>query len=65
MLKNYIENPLISKNEINNRLDIVEKLIKEFILKSDLRDALDGVYDIERLTGRVALGSASARDLLQ
>ena len=65
MLKNYIENPLISKNEINNRLNIVEKLIKEFILKSDLRDALDGVYDIERLTGRVALGSASARDLLQ
>ncbi len=65
MLKNYIENPLISKNEINNRLNIVEKLIKEFILKSDLRDSLDGVYDIERLTGRVALGSASARDLLQ
>ena len=65
MLKNYIENPLINETEINKRLDIVEKLIKEFILKSDLRDALDGVYDIERLTGRVALGAASARDLLQ
>ncbi len=65
MLKNYIENPLINENEINKRLDIVEKLIKEFILKSDLRESLDGVYDIERLTGRVALGSASARDLLQ
>ena len=65
MLKNYIENPLIREDEINKRLDIVDKLIKEFILKSDLRDALDGVYDIERLTGRIALGSASARDLLQ
>ena len=65
MLKNYIENPLIREDEINKRLDIVDKLIKEFILKSDLRDALGGVYDIERLTGRIALGSASARDLLQ
>lgn len=65
MLKNYIENPLIREDEINKRLDIVDKLIKEFILKSDLREALDGVYDIERLTGRIALGSASARDLLQ
>ena len=65
MLKNYIENPLIREDEINKRLDIVDKLIKEFILKSDLREALDGVYDLERLTGRIALGSASARDLLQ
>ena len=65
MIKNYIENPLIREDEINKRLDIVDKLIKEFILKSDLREALDGVYDIERLTGRIALGSASARDLLQ
>ena len=65
MLKRYIENPLINKEEINKRLDVVEKLIKEFILKNDLRDSLDGVYDIERLTGKIALGQASARDLIQ
>jgi len=65
MLKSFIENPLIDKNVINKRLDVVEKLLKEFILKSDLRDLLDKVYDIERLSGRVALGSANARDLLQ
>ncbi len=65
MLKKFIENPLVNENEINNRLDIVEKLIQEFILKSDLREALNGVYDIERLTGRIALGGATARDLIQ
>ncbi len=65
MLKNFIENPLINKNEINKRLDMVEILLKEFILKSDLQNLLFEVYDIERLSGRIAFGSANARDLLQ
>lgn len=65
MLKNFIENPLINKDEINRRLDTVEMLLKEFILKSDLQELLFEVYDIERLSGRIAFGSANARDLLQ
>lgn len=65
MLKNYIENPLIDKKEINKRYDVVDKLLKEFILKSDLQDSLYEVYDLERLSGRIAFGSANARDLLQ
>ncbi len=65
MLKNFIENPLINKNEINRRLDTVEILLKEFILKSDLQELLFEVYDIERLSGRIAFGNANARDLLQ
>ena len=65
MLKNYIENPLINKEEINKRYDIVEKLLEEFILKEDLKDLLYEVYDLERLSGRIAFGSANARDLLQ
>ena len=65
MLKNYIENPLINKNEIEKRLDIVEILLKEFILKSDLQELLFEVYDLERLSGRVAFGNANARDLIQ
>ncbi len=65
MLKNFIENPLINKDEINRRLDTVETLLKEFILKSDLQDLLFEVYDIERLSGRIAFGNANARDLLQ
>ena len=65
MLKNYIENPLINKEEINKRYDYVETLLKEFILKSDLQELLFEVYDLERLSGRIAFGNANARDLLQ
>lgn len=65
LLKNYIENPLISKEEIEYRFDITETLLREFILKEDLRILLDEVYDLERLSGRVAFGNANAKDLLQ
>lgn len=65
MLKNYIENPLVDKEEINKRYDIVEKLLEEFILKEDLKNLLYEVYDLERLSGRIAFGNANARDLLQ
>ena len=65
MLKTYIENPLIDINEINKRYDIVEVLLDEFILKEDLKNLLYEVYDLERLSGRIAFGNANARDLLQ
>ena len=65
MLKNYIENPLLDKNEINKRYDVVETLLEEFILKEDLKTLLYEVYDLERLSGRIAFGNANARDLLQ
>ena len=65
MLKNYIENPLINKEEINKRYDVVETLLEEFILKEDLKTLLYEVYDLERLSGRIAFGNANARDLLQ
>ncbi len=65
MLKNFIENPLIDINEINKRYDVVETLLKEFILKEELQNYLYEVYDLERLSGRVAFGNANARDLLQ
>ena len=65
LLKNMIEFPLINQEQIEKRYDIVETLLKEFILKSDLQDLLNEVYDLERLSGRVAFGNANARDLLQ
>ena len=65
MLKNYIENPLIDIDKINQRYDVVETLLNEFILKSDLDKYLDEVYDLERLSGRIAFGNANGRDLLQ
>ena len=65
LLKNFIENPLIDKNEIERRYDCIEKLLEEFILTNDLEKYLLEVYDLERLSGRIAFGSANARDMLQ
>ena len=65
LLKYYIENPCIDSKEIERRYDAVEVLLKEFILKNDLQNCLFQVYDLERLSGRIAFGNANAKDLLQ
>ena len=64
-LKYSIENPLTSVAEINRRYDVVETLLTEFILKNDLQNFLDEIYDLERLSGRISYGNLNARDLLQ
>lgn len=65
LLKKWIENPLTDKFKIQQRYEIVETLLNQFIIKEELRDLLCDVYDIERLTGRIAYGNANARDLIQ
>ena len=64
-LKNYILNPLVNKETIITRQDKIEKLMNEFIIKDELREYLDNVYDLERLVGKVGFSSANARDLIQ
>lgn len=63
-LKKWIREPLNKKEGINERLDAVEVLTDDLILRNNLRDALKTVYDLERLTGRVACDKANARDLI-
>ena len=65
MLKIMIENPLTDKEEIENRYDMVSVLTTEFLIKDEIRELLNNVYDIERLAGRISFGNANARDLLQ
>ena len=65
MLKSFIVSPLKDKDEIIKRQNLVEKLKTEFLLKSELRELLYGIYDLERLSGKVACGSLNARDILQ
>ena len=65
LLKYSIENPLIKEEEINKRLQVVETLLNEFILKSDLQGFLDDVYDLERLCSRISYGNLNGRDLIQ
>ena len=64
-LKDTISSPLTSKKEIIRRYDIVSLLSTEFILRDELIKALDNVYDLERLTGRISYGNLNAKDLLQ
>ena len=65
LLKKYILNPLIDKRKIEERYDTVDILLKEFILKEDLEKYLYDVYDLERLSGKIAFGNANGKDLLQ
>ncbi|MCY1038207.1 DNA mismatch repair protein MutS [Staphylococcus nepalensis] len=64
-LKQWIDRPLIHKNQIESRLDTVTQFIDYFIERDTLREHLNQVYDIERLVGRVSYGNVNARDLIQ
>jgi len=55
--------PLLDPAEINRRLDAVEQLVSDAVLRSDLRAHLSGVRDLERLLAKVAVGQANPRDL--
>lgn len=64
-LKSWMLKPLKSKEKIEARYDKIDCLNEHFIERSELQRLLYEIYDIERLCGKVACGSANARDLLQ
>ena len=64
-LKNWLVNPLKDEEKINRRLDYIETLNNNFLLREELMRDLYEVYDLERLTGKVICGSLNGRDLLQ
>lgn len=64
LLRSWLLRPSIDVGEIQKRLDAVEAGVKEFIAREELRHALEGVQDIERLLSRVTLETANPRDLL-
>ncbi|HPE38935.1 MAG TPA: DNA mismatch repair protein MutS [Bacillota bacterium] len=64
LLAGYVAEPLIDPQSINERLDSVEQAANSFIHRSELREALSGVYDLERLASRISLLNVNARDLL-
>ncbi len=65
LLKKWIEYPLVQQQAIHQRLDAIEFLNDNFITKDELREHLSGVYDLERLSARVAYGNANPRDVLR
>ena len=64
-LKSWIESPLTNKELIESRYNTVSTLLEEFILSEELREYLYEVYDLERLCGRISLGTANGKDLIQ
>lgn len=62
-LRKYVEQPLIDKKEIENRLDAVAELKDQAISREEIREYLTPVYDLERLITRIAYGTANPRDL--
>ena len=64
LLRRYLEQPLIEKEEIMQRLDTVEELKDNAITREELREYLNPVYDLERLISRISYQTANPRDLV-
>ena len=64
LLKRWIQQPLLDLTQIQARLEAVDELHGDAFLREDLRQLLDGLYDVERLVGRIGFGNANARDMI-
>jgi len=64
LLRQRLLRPSLDRAEIEQRLDAVENLLQQTILRAELRKQLGGILDLERLLAKVTLGSAGPRDLL-
>ena len=64
MLRSFVERPLTDILAIQNRLDAVQELVADPILRDELRDALSQLSDIDRLISRVIYGNSSPKEVL-
>ncbi len=64
MLRGFVEQPLIDKQEIERRLDAIETLKDNAMTREEIREYLNPIYDLERLIGRVTYQTANPRDLI-
>ncbi|MBQ9927801.1 MAG: DNA mismatch repair protein MutS [Lachnospiraceae bacterium] len=63
-MRQYIEQPLIDKTQIEKRLDAVSALSKNPMIREEIREYLNPIYDLERLLGKVSYKTANPRDLI-
>lgn len=63
MLKSWIDHPLLNKDAIEERLDMVEIFVDNLIERETIKDMINEIYDIEKLASRIAFGNVNARDL--
>ncbi|MEG2651995.1 MAG: DNA mismatch repair protein MutS [Ruthenibacterium sp.] len=63
LMRSWVERPLVNVQAINSRLDGVEELFADSVVRADIADTLSRVFDIERLMTRTVFGSASPREV--
>lgn len=63
-MKQWLREPLNNSQQINERLDAVEELYNELLVRNNIKESLKGIYDFERLAGRIATGNANGKDLI-
>ncbi|KJS80186.1 MAG: DNA mismatch repair protein MutS [Peptococcaceae bacterium BICA1-8] len=64
MLKNWVEQPLLNKQHIKERLETTGELVNNHTIRKKIKNLLYPIYDLERITARVSFGSANAKDLI-
>ena len=65
LLSRWIYEPLANKEAIERRLNLVEAWMTAFLERATMKESLKKVYDLERLAGRIAMNTATGRDLAQ
>ncbi len=63
-LKSWLREPLIDRDSIQKRLDAVEELVDNILIRNNLKESLRAIYDLERILARISLGTANAKDLV-
>lgn len=65
LLRKWVEQPLVLPEDINRRLDMVEELVNDPLLREELKEFLSAIYDFERLMSKLAYKTANAQDLIK
>ena len=63
LLRNWLEQPLLSKNNIEKRQEIVDIFVNDIILMDEVKNLLKNVYDLERIISKISYGNCNGRDL--
>ena len=64
LLKRFINNPLLNIDKIKKRQEDVQYFIDNILIREDLREKLEDIYDLERLLGKIIFGSENGKDLM-
>lgn len=64
LLRKYVEEPLVNKKRIERRLNVIEEIKDDFMLREDLSEILKNVYDIERICGKIAFEKVTPKEMI-